>query len=533
MPGGPAKAAWHATLMSDQPIDQVRTAPGGMDQDPSELEPPAEIHPRPGLRRLAARGVIVNSAFQVGFAGIGLLRRVLVAAFLTQAEFGLWGILIVTILTLSWLKQLGIADKYVQQTEPDQELAFQKAFTLELMVSFAFFALVIAVLPLYAIAYGHAEIIGPGILLATVVPISALQTPIWIPYRRLEFVRQRTLLSVDPLVGFVVTVVLGALGAGYWCLVIGSVAGAVAGSAAAVATCPYPIRLRFDRGTLKEYVNFSWPLFGLAVSNLIFIQGTLLVANRTVGLAGVGAIGLAGSIAAFADRCNGIVSSAVYPAICRVADRTELLHEAFVKSNRLILMWAIPFGVGLSLFAGDFVDFVLGERWLPAKDLLIGLGLLAGFGQIAFNWSTFMRAVNKTKPMLFASLISLASFAVVMVPALLTLDLIGYVVGLAAVTVIQIVVRDHYLRGIFPGFGIVRHLLRSIAPTVPAAGLILIARLLGPDNRTEAQAIGELVLYAIATVAFTLLFERRLLREVFGYLRRRQAAQTSPDAVPA
>ena len=188
--------------------NQAQTPPGEMDHDPSELEPPAEIHPRPGLRRLAARGVIVNSAFQVGFAGINLLRRVLVAAFLTQAEFGLWGILITTLITLSWLKQLGIGDKYVQQNEPDQELAFQKAFTLELGVSIAFFVVVAAIVPLYALAYGHSEIIVPGILLATCSdqrpPDADLD-----PLPAAEFVRQRTLLSVDPLVAFAVTVTFG------------------------------------------------------------------------------------------------------------------------------------------------------------------------------------------------------------------------------------------------------------------------------------------------------------------------------------
>ena len=136
---------------------------------------------------------------------------------------------------------------------------------------------------------------------------------------------------------------------------IGSLAGAIVGSAAAVATCPYPIRLRFDRSTLKEYASFSWPLFGLGGQQPDLHPGDAAGRQPLVGLAGVGAIALAASVATFADRVDGIVNSAIYPAVCRVADRTQVLHEAFVKSNRLILMWAIPFGVGLSLFAGDLI----------------------------------------------------------------------------------------------------------------------------------------------------------------------------------
>src|SRR5581483_1736532 len=67
------------------------------------------------LRQHAARGVIVNSLFQIGISGLGLIRRVGIAAFLTQSQYGFWGLIITTLITLSWLKQVGIDDKYVQQ----------------------------------------------------------------------------------------------------------------------------------------------------------------------------------------------------------------------------------------------------------------------------------------------------------------------------------------------------------------------------------------------------------------------------------
>ena len=43
---------------------------------------------------------------------------------------------------LTWVKQVGVADKYIQQSEPDQELAFQKAFTIELCLSLGFLVVV-------------------------------------------------------------------------------------------------------------------------------------------------------------------------------------------------------------------------------------------------------------------------------------------------------------------------------------------------------------------------------------------------------
>ena len=477
--------------------------------------------PPKSLRRRAAEGTIVNSIFQVGLAAIGLLQRLVVAAFLTAEEFGLWGIVLTIVLTLWWLKQVGIADKFIQQNEPDQERAFQKAFTLELIVSLLFFALVAVLTPIFAIGYGNSDLIVPSLVLAASVPITAFESPIWIAYRRLQYVRQRLLSAVNPVTAFVVTVILAVAGAGYWSLVLGVLAGSIAGATVAVATSPYRVRFVYERSTTREYASFSWPLVGYGLSNLLVVQGTLLIANQTVGLAGVGAIALAASIVVFTDRVDAVVSQTIYPIACRVADRRELLHEAFVKSNRLILLWAVPFGVGLALFAGDLITHVFGEKWRSAEEVLVGVGLIAAVTQIAFNWSVFMRAVNETKPMFWASLIALFSFFAFSVPALLTMDLTGYIVGFGAITVVQVFVRGYYLRRLFQGFEITAHILRAFAPTILPAAVVLLIRLVAPGDDGLAQALGEFALYLALVAGCTLLLERKLVSEMIGYLKGR------------
>jgi PST family polysaccharide transporter len=462
---------------------------------------------------------MINSAFQVGLAGLALVRRVGVAAFLTRAEFGTWGIILAALITLAWLKQVGIGDKYIQQSEPDQELAFQKAFTLELLVSMAYFVVCLIALPAYALAYGHAEIIVPGLVLATSVPLTAFETPSWIPYRQMQYARQRTLISVDPVVSVVVTLALAAAGLGVWGLVLGAVAGSVAGAAVCVVTCPYRLRLRFERNTAREYVSFSWPLLGLGLSRLLVVQGSLLVATRTVGLAGVGAIALATSFATFADRIDGIVTQTIYPAVCSVADRAERLAEVFEKSNRIALMWAMPFAAGLALFAGDLVHYVLGDHWRPAVGLLAAVGLICGFDQVAFNWGAFMRATNRTRPLFIASLVDVGVFLAVSLPAIVVLGLPGYAIGFAAATAMQILIRSYYLHSLFSGFSVARQAVRAALPVVPAAAFVLTMRALAGGQRSLALTLVELAGYAITAIACTYIFERTLITELAGYLR--------------
>ncbi len=471
------------------------------------------------LRSHTARGAIINAAFMIALAGLGVVRQFAIAIFLTAADYGLWGLIYVALAALLWLKEVGLQDKYVQQEEGDQALAFQRAFTLNLLWTGLFCVLIVIAMPLFGLLYGRSEIVLPGMVLALAVLGTAFHTPIWIFYRRMRFVRQRSLQAIEPVVGLVATIAFGAAGLSYWSLVLGALVGVWTAAAAAVITCPYPIRLRYDRRALGEYVEFSWPVLVAAGSSVIVVQLAVILGQETAGLAGVGAIGLAGTIAAFADRVDELVTSTLYPAICAVRERTDLLFEAFTKSNRLALIWGIPFGLGLALFAPDLVSFVLGEKWTIATGLLQVFGVTAAVKQIGFSWPAFQRAIGQTRPLAVYGLSAFVVFVAVGVPAMIAWGLTGYAVAIGSITGVQLVIRTYYLKRLFGGFTMIRHSVRAVVPCLPAVAGVLAIRLLESGDRGLGQALGELSAFIVLTVAATAVAERSLLREVGGYLR--------------
>ncbi|HEV7459303.1 MAG TPA: oligosaccharide flippase family protein [Solirubrobacteraceae bacterium] len=483
------------------------------------------------LRQHAARGTLVNGAFLIGLYTLGLLRGFIVAGILGAAEYGVWGIVMITFTTLLWLKQVGVVDRYVQQDEADQEAAFQRAFTVELIVTGAFMLLMLAAIPVVAVVYGHGELVAPSLVFVVAIAGSALQVPVWIYYRRMDFVRQRTLQAIDPVLGFVVTIGLAVAGAGYWSLVVGAAVGAWAAGAAVFASSPYRVRLRYDPGVLRQYVSFSWPLFAAAASSLVIAQSSILVGEQVLGLAGVGIIALASSISNYANRVDEMVTQTIYPAICAVRDRTDLLFETFVKSNRLALMWGLPFGVGVALFASDLVQFGIGERWRAGVGLIQVFGVIAGLAHIGFNWDAFYRARAETRPIAVWSFLCMLSFVAVAIPLLIADGLDGLAIGMAVMATVSLSLRMYYLGRLFPDFRIIRHIVRAVAPTIPATLAVLALRAVDGAHRTLAAALAELALYVIVTAVFTLLLERDLLREVVGYLRRPQVGTESRPLV--
>jgi O-antigen/teichoic acid export membrane protein len=473
------------------------------------------------LRVLAARGTLVNGTFLVVLSVVGLVKGIVVAALLTTTAYGTWGVLVTALGLVLWLKQIGIGDRYIQQDEADQDLAFRRAFGMELMAHGICFAGMLAAMPLVAAATGQPGVVAPGLVLALIVPASALQFPLRALQRQMRWGSQRTLQAIDPLVAFVVTVVLLALGAGLWALVIGTVAGAWAAAVASLLACPYTRRPRFERGAAREYTRFSWPVLVYTGSAVVLGQVLYLAGTRLVGLAGVGAITLAATIAQFTDRLDTVLTQTLYPVICSVRDRTDLLRESFEKSNRLTLMWGLPFGIAVSLFASDLVEYVIGSQWEYAIGLLQVMGVVAATHHIAYNWDAFYRARGETRPLAIAGVTAIALTLGLAVPAMAIGGLTGYAIGMAAGQLLYTLVRAHLVRRLFPGFGVLRHAARAAAPSVPAVGVVLAARALERGPRTPGVALAELIAYALVTAAATVVLERRLLREVVGYVRRR------------
>src|SRR5205814_933021 len=117
------------------------------------------------------------AAFLIVVSSLALIKGFLVAGFLTRHDFGVWGLLVASLSSLGLLKQVGVQDRYVQQREPDQELAFQQAFTLEVLFNAALMALLAVAVPVIAFAYGKHALLAPGFVLILVVPAIVLQTP--------------------------------------------------------------------------------------------------------------------------------------------------------------------------------------------------------------------------------------------------------------------------------------------------------------------------------------------------------------------
>jgi O-antigen/teichoic acid export membrane protein len=475
-----------------------------------------------GLRLRTARGTIVNTIYLVGINALAVVMGVVVAGLLGPAEYGLWGLLTVSFGTLFALLAVGIDDKYINQDHPDQQAAFEIAFTLQAMLSALLTLIALIAIPVFSIVYDEPRILVPGLLLAVALPLLALQAPIWVFYRRMDFVKQRVLEGSNRVAAFVVTIALALAGVGFWSLVVGTLAGVLLATFLTVRSSPYKLRFRYERGAFREYASFSWPLFVGSTSGVLTWQVPLVIAARSLGAASIGALTLASQMTQYTKQVDDIVTHALYPAISAVKYRSDLLFESFSKSNRLALLWGCPVGIGAALFAEPAVHFILGSDWLLAVPLIQVLGVSAALDQIGFNWTALARARGETRVLAVAGVAMMAAVLGVGVPLLIEHGLSGLAIGIGAGTVTSLVIRVAYLTKLFPALDMVGHVARAAAPTALAAAAIVAERLaFGYGNPySPARAAVELIAFLAVAAALTWRLEGALLREAVGYLRR-------------
>ena len=487
--------------------------------------------PRAELRRRTLRGTVVTGSFLVLIDGLVLLQGLIVTRLLGPSQIGLYGVVSTTVISLISLKRVGIDEAFVQQQEADQEREFQYAFTIELGLSVAMAVIILALSPVVAAVYRDQQLLALMASLAYLPLAFALQSPLWVFFRRMDFGRQRMLQAIQPLVGFLVTIPLAAAtDLGVWSLIIGQVAGYVVAVLAALVASPYRLRLRYDRRVAARYLRFSAPVLVTVVSAMIIAQGSILVIKLDDGLAAAGFITLAVTLTRYIDRADQIVTATIYPAICAIQGERRALEELYVKSNRATLMWVLPYAVGIVLFAPDLVQFVLGPSWEPAVVLLQGLAIVGALTQLGFNWFSFFRAHGDTRPPAVEAAVAAVAFLALAVPGLLADGFDGFIYGRIAGALLVLAVRAFYTRRLLPDARfriLVEPSLLSIGLATAAA--VALRLVLWGGNRPLAQAIAELVVFAAVYSALVFRRERSLLNELLSAVR----SSRSPGERPA
>lgn len=341
----------------------------------------------PGPPSLAAR--LVKSA---GWAmagkvlgrGVDLVKIIVVARLLSPEDIGLFGIVLLAIVTIETFTRTGF-DRAIIQRRDDAKGYLDTAWTVQVIRGLILAALLFAAAPAVGWFFEEPRVV----LLLQVMGISVAVrglVNIGIIYfeKELEFHKQFVYNVVGALVSLAVAVFLVYRLRSVWALVWAGLAGAVAQLLLSYVVHPYRPRARFEGPKAAELFRFGRWVLGFSALVFLATHGDDVFLAKMLGVGALGIYQMAYRISNLA--ATGIthtISSVTFPGYSKIQDDVARFRHAYLRVLAVTMLLAAPVAAGTAAVAPTFVRVVMGAKWAPAIvpiQLLCIFGLLRAYG---------------------------------------------------------------------------------------------------------------------------------------------------------
>jgi O-antigen/teichoic acid export membrane protein len=249
----------------------------------------------------------------------------------------------------------------------------------------------------------------------------------------------------------------------------------------------------------------------------IVLSNTLVFETQLIlGLAFLGYIRVATNLGERIDKAEHVLAAVMFPVLSRSRD-AGFKRRAYEATSKLILVWAVPTGIGLAVFSDDIVRHVLGAQWRAITPLLWVEGIGEVFNAIATMWSMFYMVEGDNRPTMWVGL-STNILLVALIAALApVLHYAGVVVALSVVIVVSLFQRRYFLLRLLPGAPVIKPALPFLLAGTVAGGCALVLRSQGLGNSLGLAL--RVAVYLAIYLGIVLLLQRGFLRQSMATLR--------------
>lgn len=360
------------------------------------------------LKANAAAGIRWTSLSSVVATGSEMLRTVILARFLSPADFGLMAMVTLVIGFAQMYTDLGISAAIIHRQHTTRE-ALSSLYWLNLFAGLGVCVVVLLCSPLISIFFSELRLVPLLKVVALVFVVASLGSQFEILLQKeLAFgVLARTDILAS--VGNTVVAVVGAVyGFGVWALVWGFVTNIILRTFLLVRagwTRFHPL-WHFDRSDVKGYINFGLFQIGERTLNYSGQRLDQILVGSVLGTQALGFYSFAINLTSQPMyRINPIVNRVAFPLFSKFQDDRERLKNGYTKLLSFLATVNAPLLIGLAVVAPLAIPLIFGAKWSKSVILLqilcfvtlfrttgnpVGNLLLAkGRADLGFKWTSF------------------------------------------------------------------------------------------------------------------------------------------------
>lgn len=335
--------------------------------------------------------------------GVGLASSLILSAYFSPEDFGVYGFVIQIIGMLVFFSDIGLAAALIQKrNEPTLE-DYQTAFTAQQILSWLIFAIVMIIIMSGVISEKTGSA-GMWILISLGLsfPLATLQTISRIKLeRQLDFSKLVIPQIVEQISFHSILIYLAITGTGAIAYAYAIFVRSILGAAVMFGLGPWQIGFSLKKESLKELLNFGVKFqlndFLARIKDQLFF----LALGLWFPLREFGYINWAKNWSIYPYNLTvQSVMAITFPTFSRLQGDKNALRRAIEISIFFITLLIFPILVGMSTFIAPLVAiFPAYQKWTPALMSLVLFSLSVGWGAISSPLTNTLNAIghiNKT-----------------------------------------------------------------------------------------------------------------------------------------
>jgi len=323
------------------------------------------------LQKKTWKNLGVVSGLQALSSLFQTVTSIVLARILFPEDFGILALAQTFILFVQRFQDFGLGTAIVQKKGEVEDLLYT-ANAFRTIISLVLVAACFALGPSWSAFYGEGSI-GQVIRLLSLAFIlnSAVFIPRSLMRRAMEFKSIFKAEASGTILASILKIALALSGAGLWSIPIGTLAGQVLTTLLSHLLRPYPFRFRFRKAAAIELYRFS--RFLVIAGIVMFVSTNLdrMTVGKALGLVALGYFDVGYRWGTWlTQQIARVVPRVVLPTLSRIQTDIPRLRRGILKVTEVITVVSAPLFLGLAAVAPDFLETVIGARWLPSATTL-------------------------------------------------------------------------------------------------------------------------------------------------------------------
>ncbi len=348
------------------------------------------------FRRRAVLGTMYTGVAQAIRIPLTFALQVILGRILLPQDFGIVAMATPIIVLIEIFTNLGLAQAVVQR-EKITQADLTSVYWVSLAGASLMLLLVVLCSPLIAAMYGQPEVRAIVIVLALQMPIAAIAGHASaLMARRMRFGAIALVDVVGTLVVFAVSIASALNGAGYWSIVLGTVAGTLTRAIMDRQLSGFRPNRPTWSPAAPEMLAFGGKLLSASLLNYVSNYANTVVIGIMMGARTLGLFdrSFALVLRPIASVTLPVTRVAV-PLLSRLRDDTDRYRAAFTALLQGTVLIAMPGLITASLLAHDVVLMLLGNNWLSMTPMFSAISIAAIFQAFSGASSWLFESQNR------------------------------------------------------------------------------------------------------------------------------------------